>query len=246
MYVCASVDIAPEILEFQRTSSTVANAYVGPTMEAYLGTLSSSLREIGFPGDVLVMASSGNVMTIDSALEAPVTTATSGIAAGAKSAPPWPRWSGAEPPHPGRRRHEHRHRTDSRQPAASDQRMVHRVRRPDQDAGDRHPHDRRRRRLDRVGRCRRHPPRWARERRRRSRPACYGRGGVEATTTDAQAILGRLDFDLWRDLYGWELDLSASEAAVDRIGAPRGLRPSTRPPRSSRSRSTISSRRSGS
>jgi N-methylhydantoinase A len=55
-------------------------------------------------------------------------------------------------------------------------------------------------------------------------PACYGNGGMEPTTTDAQLLLGRLNTDLWQERYGWELDREAAERAVrDRIAVPLGL-----------------------
>ena len=55
-------------------------------------------------------------------------------------------------------------------------------------------------------------------------PACYGRGGTHPTTTDAQLVLARLDAELWRDLYGWELDGSAAEDAVrQEVAEPLGL-----------------------
>ena len=55
-------------------------------------------------------------------------------------------------------------------------------------------------------------------------PVCYGNGGTEPTTTDAQLLLGRLNADLWRERYGWELDHAAAERAVEeRIAAPLGI-----------------------
>ena len=47
-------------------------------------------------------------------------------------------------------------------------------------------------------------------------PAAYGRGGTEATTTDAQIVLGRLDVELWERLYGWPLLPEAADDAVRR------------------------------
>src|SRR5581483_5874860 len=71
-YVCASADILPEILEFERTSTTVANAYVGPIMRGYLGELVSRVDSLGYAGDFLVMASAGHVTTAAEAFRAPI------------------------------------------------------------------------------------------------------------------------------------------------------------------------------
>jgi N-methylhydantoinase A len=55
-------------------------------------------------------------------------------------------------------------------------------------------------------------------------PVCYGHGGTEPTTTDAQLLLGRLNTDLWWERYGWDLDQAAAERAVrERIADPLGL-----------------------
>ena len=53
-YVCRSSDILPEIREFERTSTTVANAYLGPVLERYLASLLARLEAIGYAGPVLI------------------------------------------------------------------------------------------------------------------------------------------------------------------------------------------------
>lgn len=82
VYVCASVDVLPEPPEFPRTSTTVANAFVGPILQNYLAKLDGALRQVGFTGEILVMHSGGGNMTPDSAVRVPVRTAISGPAAG--------------------------------------------------------------------------------------------------------------------------------------------------------------------
>ena len=81
-YVCASADILPEPPEFPRTSTTVANAFVGPVLQNYLTKLEDAVRAAGSPADILVMHSGGGNMTPESALLVPVRTAISGPAAG--------------------------------------------------------------------------------------------------------------------------------------------------------------------
>ena len=49
-YVCRSSDILPEIREFERTSTTVANAYLGPVLERYLAALLARLEGLGYDG----------------------------------------------------------------------------------------------------------------------------------------------------------------------------------------------------
>jgi N-methylhydantoinase A len=53
-------------------------------------------------------------------------------------------------------------------------------------------------------------------------PACYGRGGVEPTVTDANAVLGRIDPDYFLD-GSMSLDVEAAEQAVDRVAEPLGM-----------------------
>jgi N-methylhydantoinase A len=224
-YVCASVDIVPEILEFERTSTTVANAYVGPIMEGYLGDLRSRLRDSGYEDEILVMASSGNVMTIDTALEVPVTTATSGIAAGAMA-------GAALAENVGRPNlltldvggtssdialiWEGRPRLTTqwdiefgipiRLPAID----IHTIGAGGGsiawvDAGG----------VLNVG-----PASAGAD----PGPACYGRGGTKPTTTDAQVVLGRMNLDHWKQLYGWDLDVAAAEKAItEAVAEPLGL-----------------------
>ena len=81
-YVCASADILPEPPEFPRTSTTVANAFVGPVLQNYLTKLEDAVRAAGSSAEILVMHSGGGNMTPQSAVLVPVRTAISGPAAG--------------------------------------------------------------------------------------------------------------------------------------------------------------------
>ena len=84
--VCISSEVAPEIREFERGSTTVANAYVLPLMRDYLARLDSRLREMGFSGTLYVMLSGGGITTIQSAQQFPIRLIESGPAAGAMGA----------------------------------------------------------------------------------------------------------------------------------------------------------------
>src|SRR5262249_9970368 len=70
--VSVSSDVAPEIREYERTSTTVANAYVRRIGERYLRLLEDSLRDGGFRGRFLLLDSSGNLIAPDTARTVPI------------------------------------------------------------------------------------------------------------------------------------------------------------------------------
>ncbi len=84
--VCISSEVAPEIREYERGSTAVANAYVLPLMRAYLARLDKRLREMGLDGTLYVMLSGGGITTIQSAQQFPIRLIESGPAAGAMAA----------------------------------------------------------------------------------------------------------------------------------------------------------------
>ncbi|MGE3987280.1 hydantoinase/oxoprolinase family protein [Pseudorhodoplanes sp.] len=81
-YVNISSEILPEIREFERSSTTVLNAYLQPVVADYLDRIESELRAQAFAGQLLIVQSNGGVMTVDTAKAMPVRTALSGPAAG--------------------------------------------------------------------------------------------------------------------------------------------------------------------
>ena len=81
--VSLSSDIAPEIREYQRASTTVTNAYVRPLAEIYLERLERALRDDGIPGGLFLMLSNGGLTHVSEAKRAPVQLLESGPAAGA-------------------------------------------------------------------------------------------------------------------------------------------------------------------
>ena len=80
--VTASCDVLPEIKEYERTSTTVVNAYLLPGMQRYLAALVKELETAGMKGPILVIASSGGMMKIETAMEKPVFAVGSGPAGG--------------------------------------------------------------------------------------------------------------------------------------------------------------------
>jgi N-methylhydantoinase A len=81
--VTLSSAVAPEIREFERTSTACANAYVQPLMKRYLERLEQQLKERGLTGTLYVMLSGGGVATVRAGSEFPVQLIESGPAAGA-------------------------------------------------------------------------------------------------------------------------------------------------------------------
>jgi N-methylhydantoinase A len=82
LYVSVSGDVSPTMGEYERTSTTVLNAYLGPTAEEYLTNLRSRLTEYGFDGLVLLMFSHGGLVTREDAIERPVGLMESGPVGG--------------------------------------------------------------------------------------------------------------------------------------------------------------------
>jgi len=83
LHVSISSHVAPEIKEYERTSTTVANAYVQPTMKAYLRYLENELKANGFKGGFYIMLSSGGITNVGMAEALPIKLCESGPAAGA-------------------------------------------------------------------------------------------------------------------------------------------------------------------
>jgi N-methylhydantoinase A len=78
-----SSDIAPEMREYPRMVTSVANAYVRPIAETYLDRLEAALRDAGIPGSLFLMLSNGGLTHVAEAKRAPVQLLESGPAAGA-------------------------------------------------------------------------------------------------------------------------------------------------------------------
>ena len=84
--VSASFQVLPEIREFERTSTTVVNAFIKPVVDHYLGALERGLQEIGASAPLMVMQSAGGVMKAATARQLPAYCIESGPAAGAVGA----------------------------------------------------------------------------------------------------------------------------------------------------------------
>ena len=82
IYASVSSEVLPEFREFERTSTTVVNAYVGPKVKGYLARLSARALEVGVKAEPLTFHSNGGLLPVTTAEELPVLTCLSGPAAG--------------------------------------------------------------------------------------------------------------------------------------------------------------------
>ena len=86
LLVTASCDVLPEMKEYERTSTTVVNAYLLVEMRRYLANLTRNLGAAGMTAPLLVVASSGGMMRVETASEIPVFAVGSGPAGGGMGA----------------------------------------------------------------------------------------------------------------------------------------------------------------
>ncbi|RQG94824.1 hydantoinase/oxoprolinase family protein [Natrarchaeobius chitinivorans] len=82
VYVSISSEVSPTLGEYERTSTTVLNAYLGPATEQYLTSLRSTLVEYGFDGLLLLMFAHGGLVSRQDAIERPVGLMESGPVGG--------------------------------------------------------------------------------------------------------------------------------------------------------------------
>jgi 5-oxoprolinase (ATP-hydrolysing)/N-methylhydantoinase A len=229
--VSISSEVSPEIREFERTATTVCNAYVQPLADRYLAHLGRALADEGFRGRFLLMLSSGTLAAPAVASQFPVRLLESGPAAGALVAGALGRLAGHDEivgfdmggttakiclVRDGRPRvvpmleaaRVHRFKPGSGMP----------VKTPAVDMIEIGAGGGSLARTDALGLLRVGPLSAGAD----PGPACYGRGGRAATVTDACVMLGY--FDPQAFLGGaMPLDAQAARDAVARAGAPLGM-----------------------
>lgn len=81
--VSLSCEVSPQMREYERFNTVVANAYIKPLMKSYLGRLEGRLRDEGVDCSIFLMHSGGGIISIESAAEFPVRLVESGPAGGA-------------------------------------------------------------------------------------------------------------------------------------------------------------------
>jgi N-methylhydantoinase A len=82
LFVTASHELSQEYREYERTSTTAANAYVGPRVRTYLSEMDGHLKDVGFGGTFLVVQSTGGLFDLDEAQTSCIRMLESGPAAG--------------------------------------------------------------------------------------------------------------------------------------------------------------------
>ena len=82
VYISASSSILPEIREYERTSTAVVNAYIGPVVRRYVDSLAGQLRAAGVSAPLRIMQSNGGTMSAGATVQRPACIVESGPAAG--------------------------------------------------------------------------------------------------------------------------------------------------------------------
>jgi len=230
--ICLSSEVCPEIREYERFSTTCANAYVRPMMQGYLLRLRAELDALGMTCPLLLMMSGGGLTTLEIAARFPVRLVESGPAGGALLSS----WIARERAldrvlsfdmggttakiclidggEPERARtfevaRAYRNVKGSGLPV-----RVPVIEMVEIGAGGGSIA-----RVDRMQRITVGPDSAGAD----PGPASYGRGGSDATVTDADLVLGRIDPERFAD-GTLTLDTAAAEqAVVAHVGAPLGL-----------------------
>jgi N-methylhydantoinase A len=223
--VSVSSEVAPIWREYERSSTTIADAYLRPLFGRYVGSLDGALRDAGMTREWTLMKSNGGAMLADAAADAPIQTVMSGPAGGMTATEHVARALGEANVLTldmggtsadvgilvgGAQRHTTEYEIEWGLPAAVPLIDIKSIGAGGGsvawvDAGG----------FLRVG------PRSAGA---QPGPICYGRGGTEVTVTDANLLLGRLDPDYF--LAGrMRLDPSAVTDAMEALGERIGLEP---------------------
>ncbi len=82
VFVSCSVEIAPKWGEYERTTATVLNAYIGPIMSRYLGSLDRELKRSGYRNPLQITQCGGGSVSVQKAMECPLLTLDSGPVSG--------------------------------------------------------------------------------------------------------------------------------------------------------------------
>src|SRR5437763_7825923 len=224
-YLSVSHEVLPLYREFERFSTVCLNAYVGPKVARYVSRFDEALRDAGFQREVQLMQSAGGMATVESAVQKPVTMLMSGPVAGLIGGI----WAGkmagydnvvtldmggtsADIGVAAEGQLRMRHLLDTK--VGDYQAMVPMVDIDTIGAGGGSIAY-----VDAGGVFRVGPQSAGAD----PGPACYGRGGADPTSTDAELLLGRLRPD--RGLLGGEmrLDPELARRAMDGVATELGL-----------------------
>jgi 5-oxoprolinase (ATP-hydrolysing)/N-methylhydantoinase A len=225
--VSLSHEIAGQLGEYERFSTTAANAYVQPLLGRYLAELDAWLER----GRLLLMASNGGIISVEAARQLPITMVESGPAAGALAAAAFARRIGrkhlisfdmggttakiclVDDARPLTSPDFEAARAERFKPGSGIPLRIPVVNLIEIGAGGGSIA-----RTNELGLLKVGPTSAGSD----PGPACYGRGGVEPTVTDANALLGYLGPSSF--LGGsMTLDVDAADAAIERLAAELGL-----------------------
>ena len=220
-YVSLSADVLPQIKEFERVSTTVVNAYVGPVLARYLERLERRLVGAGYRGPTLIIQSHGGVAPIGEAGRLAAGAVLSGPAGGVAGSVHAARLAGAADLIPfdmGGTSTDISLIVAGRPSLAAGRRVAgHAIALNSLDIASIGAGGGSIARVDKGGILHVGPHSAGAV----PGPACYGNGGAEATVTDANLVLGYLDPASF--LGGRRrLDRAAAEAVVDQIAAALG------------------------
>ena len=222
VYVSLSSEVLPQIKEFERVSTTVVNAYVGPALSSYLERLERRLAEAGYNGPTLIIQSHGGVAPIDESSRLAAGAVLSGPAGGIAGSVYAARLLGAGnliPFDMGGTSTDISLIVDGQPSLAASRRIAgHVIALGSLDINSIGAGGGSIARVDPGGILHVGPESAGAV----PGPACYGNGGSAATVTDANLVLGYLDPESF--LGGRrKLDRRAAEAAVDDIAAALGI-----------------------
>jgi len=221
-YVSLSSAVLPQIKEFERVSTTIVNAYVGPVLARYLARLEARLVEAGYRGPTLIIQSHGGVAPIAEAGRLAAGGVLSGPAGGVAGSVHAAKLAGAFnliPFDMGGTSTDICLVVDGEATLVMDRKIGgHRIALGSLDIASIGAGGGSIARVDAGGILHVGPESAG----AMPGPACYGQGGAAATVTDANLVLGYLDPA--RFLGGERrLDKNAAEAVIDRVAASLGI-----------------------
>ena len=222
VYVCASHEIAPLLGEYERTATTVANAYVAPRLTTYIARLQGRLAEAGYRHPLLLAHCMGGLTTMEEVRSVPLLTLDSGPVSGVLGA----RYFGAAYGEPNIICTDMGGTTFDVALIESGRTIL-----DEEPVVDRYTCLIPKVAVESIGAgggsivwiddngVMRVGPQSAGA---RPGPACYGHGGLEPAVTDVDLVLGYIDD---AGLLGGEmgLDRAKAEAAIDRVAARLGM-----------------------
>jgi N-methylhydantoinase A len=220
--ISRSSDVLPQIKEYERVSTTIVNAYVGPLVRHYLTNLEQRLADAGFKGNLFIILSHGGMAPVEEASRLAAGTVLSGPAGGVSGARRCADLLGISDLVPfdmGGTSTDISLVAEGRASLSADGMLAgQRIALRSLDIASIAAGGGSIASVD-VGGTLRVGPESAGS---VPGPACYGNGGTAATVTDANVVLGYLDAAAF--MGGQRpLDRAASEAAVDRVAESLGL-----------------------